>query len=213
METSYTVQSYRASIIRDVIFLILGVILVIYQSAIIENCVRFVGAAVVLVSGISAYKLIRMKVDKSQSIIWVGVVAALLFGLFIFFMPQVFTGFLAVLFGLLLLWGGVLQLITLIKALKWTSFNFVSFFFPLLNIAIGVAMVFASEGFLDSSMWLVGVAMIFYAITDFATQYSMYKKYGEIEIQEKQKVTERQDAEVVEAEIIDDAIDSTNEQN
>ena len=97
-------------------------------------------------------------------------------------MPQVFTGFLAVLFGILLLWGGVLQLITLIRALKWTSFNFVSFFFPLLNIAIGIAMVFATQSFIDNSMWLIGLAMIFYAITDFATQYSMYKKYGELEI-------------------------------
>lgn len=205
MKTIYSVQSYRASIIRDAIFLILGLVLAIYQSAIIENCVRFVGAAVVLVSGISAYKLIRMKVDKSQSVIWVGVVAALLFGLFIFFVPHVFTGFLAVLFGLLLLWGGVLQLITLIKALKWTSFNFVSFFFPLLNIAIGVAMVFATESFLNSSMWLVGLAMIFYAITDFVTQYSMYRKYGEMEIKEDSEKADQNGDEVVEAEIVEDA--------
>lgn len=182
MKTIYSIQSYRASIVRDAIFFILGLILAIYQSAIIENCVRFVGAAIVLVAGISAYKLIKMNVSKSQSVIWIGVVAALLFGLFIFFMPQVFTGFLAVLFGILLLWGGVLQLITLIRALKWTSFNFVSFFFPLLNIAIGIAMVFATQSFIDNSMWLIGLAMIFYAITDFATQYSMYKKYGELEI-------------------------------
>ena len=182
MKTIYSIQSYRASIVRDAIFFILGLILAIYQSAIIENCVRFVGAAIVSVAGISAYKLIKMNVSKSQSVIWIGVVAALLFGLFIFFMPQVFTGFLAVLFGILLLWGGVLQLITLIRALKWTSFNFVSFFFPLLNIAIGIAMVFATQSFIDNSMWLIGLAMIFYAITDFATQYSMYKKYGELEI-------------------------------
>lgn len=212
MKTIYSVQSYRASIIRDAIFLILGLVLAIYQSAIIENCVRFVGAAVVLVSGISAYKLIRMKVDKSQSVIWVGVVAALLFGLFIFFVPHVFTGFLAVLFGLLLLWGGVLQLITLIKALKWTSFNFVSFFFPLLNIAIGVAMVFATESFLNSSMWLVGLAMIFYAITDFVTQYSMYRKYGEMEIKEGSEKADQNGDEVVEAEIVEDApVDSDKE--
>lgn len=212
MKTIYSIQSYRASIIRDAIFLILGLVLAIYQSAIIENCVRFVGAAVVLVSGISAYKLIRMKVDKSQSIIWVGVVAALLFGLFIFFVPQVFTGFLAVLFGLLLLWGGVLQLITLIKALKWTSFNFVSFFFPLLNIAIGVAMVFATESFLNSSMWLVGLAMIFYAITDFVTQYSMYKKYGEVEIKDGNENVAQKGDEVVEAEIIEDAPVESNKE-
>lgn len=182
MKTIYSIQTYRASIVRDAIFFILGLILAIYQSAIIENCVRFVGAAIVLVAGISAYKLIKMNVSKSQSVIWIGIVAALLFGLFIFFMPQVFTGFLAVLFGILLLWGGALQLITLIRALKWTSFNFVSFFFPLLNIAIGIAMVFATQSFIDNSMWLIGLAMIFYAITDFATQYSMYKKYGELEI-------------------------------
>ena len=191
MKTIYSIQSYRASIVRDAIFFILGLVLAIYQSAIIENCVRFVGATIVLVAGISAYKLIKMNVSSSQSVIWVGVVAALLFGLFIFFMPQVFTGFLAVLFGLLLLWGGALQLITLIKALKWTSFNFVSFFFPLLNIAIGVAMVFATESFIDNSMWLIGLAMIFYAITDFATQYSMYKKYGELEVRAEDKNTKQ----------------------
>ncbi len=212
MKTIYSVQSYRASIIRDAIFLILGLVLAIYQSTIIENCVRFVGAAVILVSGISAYKLIRMKVDKSQSVIWVGVVAALLFGLFIFFVPHVFTGFLAVLFGLLLLWGGVLQLITLIKALKWTSFNFVSFFFPLLNIAIGVAMVFATESFLNSSMWLVGLAMIFYAITDFVTQYSMYRKYGEMEIKEGSENADQNGDEVVEAEIVEDAPVESNKE-
>lgn len=208
MKTIYSVQSYRASIIRDAVFLILGLILAIYQSAIIENCVRFVGAAVVLVSGISAYKLIKMNVNKSQSIIWIGVVAALLFGLFIFFMPQVFTGFLAVLFGLLLLWGGALQLITLIRALKWTSFNFVSFFFPLLNIAIGVAMVFATQSFLDKSMWLVGLAMIFYAITDFATQFSMYKKYGEMTV--KQGETTKESVKpAVDEKVIDNAVEST----
>ena len=43
-------------------------------------------------------------------------------------------------------------------------------------------MVFATQSFIDNSMWLIGLAMIFYAITDFATQYSMYKKYGELEI-------------------------------
>lgn len=180
----------------------------IYQSAIIENCVRFVGAAIVLVSGISAYKLIKMNVNKSQSIIWIGVVAALLFGLFIFFMPQVFTGFLAVLFGLLLLWGGTLQLITLIKALKWTSFNFVSFFFPLLNVAIGVAMVFATQSFIDSSMWLVGLAMIFYAVTDFVTQYSMYKKYGELEVQQAESSKTAAKPEVIE-QTVDSSVEST----
>ena len=208
MKTIYSVQSYRASIIRDAVFLILGLILAIYQSAIIENCVRFVGAAVVLVSGISAYKLIKMNVNKSQSIIWIGVVAALLFGLFIFFMPQVFTGFLAVLFGLLLLWGGALQLITLIRALKWTSFNFVSFFFPLLNIAIGVAMVFATQSFLDSSMWLVGLAMIFYAVTDFATQFSMYRKYGEMTVKQGESTNEGVKP-VVDEKVIDNAVEST----
>ena len=87
MKTIYSIQTYRASIVRDAIFFILGLILAIYQSAIIENCVRFVGAAIVLVAGISAYKLIKMNVSKSQSVIWIGIVAALLFGLFIFFMP------------------------------------------------------------------------------------------------------------------------------
>ena len=207
MKTIYSIQSYQTSIIRDLIFLVLGVILAIYQSAIIENCVRFVGAAVMLVSGISAFKVFRIKDEKSKSFIWVGVVFALLFGLFIFFMPQLFTGFLAILFGLLLLWGGVLQLITLVKALKWTTFNFVSFFVPLLNIAIGVAMVFATESFLDSSMWLIGLAMIFYAVTDFVTQYSMYKKYGEMEIVAAEK---KPDANNSEQEVDEEIIDETD---
>ena len=207
MKTIYSVQSYRASIVRDLIFLVLGIILVIYQSAVIENCVRFVGVAVMLVSGISAFKVFQIKDEKSKTFIWVGVVFALLFGLFIFFMPHLFTGFLAILFGLLLLWGGVLQLITLIKALKWTTFNFVSFFVPLLNIAIGVAMVFATESFLDSSMWLIGLAMIFYAVTDFVTQYSMYKKYGDMEIVAAEK---KSDANNSEQEVDEEIIDETD---
>ena len=100
-----------------------------------------------------------------------------------------------------------MQLITLIKALKWTTFNFVSFFVPLLNIAIGVAMVFATESFLDSSMWLIGLAMIFYAVTDFVTQYSMYKKYGEMEIIAAEK---KPDANNSEQEVDEEIIDETD---
>ncbi len=183
MKTIYSVQNYRTSIVRDLIFLILGVVLIIFQSDVAIGIVRFLGAAIIVVSIVSAIRILRVKMESGKGIVWAGIAIGFLFGLFILFFPDIFTEYVAILLGLLLIWGGALQLVTLIRALKWTSFNFVSFFFPLVSIALGVATVIKTKAMLDSLMWLVGIFMIFYALTDAITQYQMYKMYGKMEVQ------------------------------
>ena len=69
-------------------------------------------------------------------------------------------------------------------------------------------MVFATQSFLDSSMWLVGLAMIFYAVTDFATKFSMYKKYGEMTVKQGESTKESVES-VVDEKVVDNAVESS----
>ena len=157
----------RNKILFSVVFLILGILLVIWprQSAAI-GC-RMIGAAVLVYGIITVIHYFTKKDTVPKLLLFTGIVIAVI-GLSILAFPDWLLKFIPKLAGVIILIDGAANLVenmTLGKQnyKKW----WLSLIFAILTIAVGLALIIKPLGAIKLIFILIGASMIFDAVTSF----------------------------------------------
>lgn len=156
----------KNKLLSSIVFLILGVLLLIAPTAMMDTFVRIIGG-VLLVGALVrliAY-FVTKKEDRVPLSLILGVAAAAI-GLFFVIAPGVVTGILAYVFGAILILNSLLDLVI---AVRLPSGKLAAVLLALLGLVLGVLIVVNPHQFASFITRLIGAALIFESVVGVVT--------------------------------------------
>ncbi len=182
---------FQSAIFRSLCAIIVGVLLIQYGGDMLHWLTIVIGAiffATGLVSFI-VYHYTKKRFEETQAIFdqdgneisrsvlsfpIVGI-GSMILGAILFFMPNDFNKGIVIVLGLVLVLGGLNQIVSLAKATKFAHVPFLFWIFPLVIFGIGVYSVFNAGSTIDIVMKLIGWCMIFYGLVECIDSLKIYQ--------------------------------------
>ena len=192
MQIIYTSGNYKRTIVKSIVAIVLGLVLVLWPTEVLNYTVKIIGA-VFCVTGIISF-LVSMRDNGIGSII---------LGILLWSMADFFTNMLMYLLGFILIVAGIGQLVMLTSARKFGHIAPLSYVYPVIILLAGL-IVFANPfSAKEGIITFFGAVTIFYGITDLINHYKvnqLRKETHETEQQQKMGGGEIEDAEYEEIE-------------
>jgi len=167
MQIIFTSTSYKRTVVKSIVAIVLGLILVIWPTEVLNNIVKIIGG-VFFVAGLVSFLVSYRERDEraAMGLTSFNGFGSMLLGVLLFFMADFFTSMLMYLLGFLLAVAGVGQLVMLISARRLGMQSLVVYIFPVLLLIAGVVVFVNPFQAKESIITLFGVMSIFYGITD-----------------------------------------------
>lgn len=156
------------SILRGLFAVAFGILLVAWPLDTVGIIVKVVAAFLVVVGVISLFLAAKLKQSNGAVpiVMFSSAVATLLFGVLVFLFPKFFVGFIAFLFGALILIAGLGQLANLYYSSKHTKLSGGYYIAPILITLCGI-MLFFFPGLSSEVLTKVfGYTTIVYGLSD-----------------------------------------------
>ena len=191
-------------IIRSVIALLLGLAFVIWPDIAVNASVRVLGAAMILVGGISL-GINYLGKERLGAMFAVSGIIAVVFGIILLAFPDFFVELQGYLFGALMIFFSIGQIVMLLTAGKFTKVKFTFYVVPILLFIGGVALLAKPYKTIEALFVMFGIALIVYAIYEFIVALRFRKVFKENEKEAIEAAAEEAEAEVLESKPLDEA--------
>lgn len=192
MRIVYSKTTYRNSLYRALIAIVIGIVLVVWPNVALKSIVMFIGA-LFLITGIMAFitSYRRQQAEQhSDGLLSLNGIGSIVLGLLLISIPLFFTAMLMVLLGCVLILAAIAQLATLSAARQLGYISPMNYFFPVVILLAGLVVVFKPWGSAAYVVIILGVAAIFYGVTDLISQYYLRKLRKQAENEEQKKKLE-----------------------
>ena len=192
-------------IIRSIVALLLGLAIVIWPDIAVAAAVRALGAVMVLVGGISLAINFAGKERLGSLYAFTGIIAVL-FGIVLLVFPDFFVKLLSYLFGVLMIFFSIGEIVNLISIGKNTKFKFAFYIIPILIFILGIVLLTNPFEVVKTLFVVFGIALIVYAIFELVVALKFRKAYKAIKEEEAlaEAETVAEDAEIIESKPADD---------
>jgi uncharacterized membrane protein HdeD (DUF308 family) len=118
-----------------------------------------------LISLITYFTVNRAKHPEVQYLL--AGIGSLLFGIVLVSVPSFFVSVLMYILGIILILGGVEQVVTLVRAKKRTTVPIAFFIIPVLIVIAGVVVLFNPFKVAETLFIIIGIACLIYSVTEF----------------------------------------------
>ena len=192
-------------IIRSIVALLLGLAIVIWPDIAVAAAVRALGAVMVLVGGISLAINFAGKERLGSLYAFTGIIAVL-FGIVLLVFPDFFVKLLSYLFGVLMIFFSIGEIVNLISIGKNTKVKFAFYIIPILIFILGIVLLTNPFEVVKTLFVVFGIALIVYAIFELVVALKFRKAYKAIKEEEAlaEAETVAEDAEIIESKPADD---------
>ena len=192
-------------IIRSIVALLLGLAIVIWPDIAVAAAVRALGAVMVLVGGISLAINFAGKERLGSLYAFTGIIAVL-FGIVLLVFPDFFVKLLSYLFGVLMIFFSIGEIVNLISIGKNTKVKFAFYIIPILIFILGIVLLTNPFEVVKTLFVVFGIALIVYAIFELVVALKFRKAYKAIKEEEAlaEAETVAEDAEIIESKPVDD---------
>ena len=204
MQIIYTSGNYKRTVVKSIVAIVLGLVLVLWPTEVLNYTVKIIGA-VFCVTGIISF-LVSMRDQDERSargLTSFNGIGSIVLGILLWSMADFFTNMLMYLLGFILIVAGIGQLVMLTSARKFGQIASLSYVYPVIILLAGL-VVFANPFEAKTSIiQFFGAVTIFYGITDLINHYKvnqLRKETQEAEQQQKMGGGEIEDAEYEEIE-------------
>ena len=155
-------------IIRAISAVVLGALLVLCPQNAISFVVITIGI-LFIVPGLLALinYFASNKANRPEMPFLFAGIGSLLFGVVLVAIPQFFVSVLMYVLGIILIIGGIEQIIVLIRARKNATVSFAFYLIPLLILAAGILVLFNPFKTAETLFILIGIACFIYGIMEF----------------------------------------------
>ena len=187
-------------IIRSIVALLLGLAIVIWPDIAVAAAVRALGAVMVLVGGISLAINFAGKERLGSLYAFTGIIAVL-FGIVLLVFPDFFVKLLSYLFGVLMIFFSIGEIVNLISIGKNTKVKFTFYIIPILIFILGIVLLTNPFEVVKTLFVVFGIALIVYAIFEMVVALKFRKAYKAIKEEEALAEAEAvaEDAEIIES--------------
>ncbi len=158
-------KTLNYSFVRTVCALVIGLVLVLWPDAASDYIVITIGI-LFMIPGLIG--LINYFAVKSRHTVVRGFpiqsIGSLLFGLWLLIMPAFFADILMFVLGVLLMAGGIQQLVHLVVARRWIEVPGVFYILPVLIVIAGGVILFNPTAARHTTLIMIGIASMVYAL-------------------------------------------------
>ena len=162
-------------LIRMIFALIIGLVIVLWPNTAINYMIITIGVLFLIPSIISGINYLANKSKSGASFPLEGVGSGL-FGLLLIIMPQFFADILTVILGIAVMLGGIQQIMSLMRARRWSKVPFFLFIIPILIFLAGLYVIVNPDDARATGMMVIGISAIVYAIFEIINWISFGKK-------------------------------------
>ena len=179
------------SVIRGICAVVIGFLLVVWPETAILYLVIAIGALFLIPGLVSivSYVMNGRKLRMPFPIVSVG---SSLFGLWLMISPAFFVGILMYVLGVVLVFAGISQIITLLNTRSWTPVATGYFVIPVLVLLAGMVVLLNPFAAATIPFIILGVSCMVYGISDIINRIRFRKKdnYQEVMVEEVTPIEE-----------------------
>jgi uncharacterized membrane protein HdeD (DUF308 family) len=175
MQIVYMTSGFKATLYRDVLALVLGLLLVIWPDVALKYIIMVIGAMFLLIGLIAFFVSRKNHEDRRRSLVPFSGIGSMAFGLLLLSFPSFFTTIFMFILGVLLLFAAVGQLITLATIRRFGTVSSWSYLYAVLILIAGIVVLFNPFTSAETVLMLFGCTAIFYGVTDLFNQYNVRK--------------------------------------
>lgn len=179
------------SVIRGICAVVIGLLLVVWPETAILYLVISIGALFLIPGLVSivSYVMNGRKMRMPFPIVSVG---SSLFGLWLMISPAFFVGILMYVLGVVLVFAGISQIITLLNTRSWTPVATGYFVIPVLVLLAGMVVLLNPFAAATIPFIILGVSCMVYGISDIINRIRFRKKdnYQEVVVEEVTPIEE-----------------------
>jgi uncharacterized membrane protein HdeD (DUF308 family) len=165
-------SSFKRSFTMAVVAIALGVVLVAWPGRVLDYMVKVIGATFCVV-GIVSLLLSSRERSRSGGMFPASGVGSIVLGVVLWLMSGLFTDVLIYLLGFMLLVAGVGQLALLVMARRVARVPAISYFFPLVTLAVGVLVLANPFEAKETIVMVFGVTSIFWGVSQLVNHYAI----------------------------------------
>lgn len=178
-------KSLNYAFVGSICALILGVLLVAWPDVAVNYLVITIGVLFLLpgLIGLFTYLAVlnRRKIEAPRPMFPIVALGSALLGIWLILMPAFFVGVLMYVLGVLLVLGGISQLVQLIAARAFMPVPFGVYVVPVLVLAAGITVLFNPFETAEIPFIVLGVSSIVYALMDLFRLLRFRRKKSQIE--------------------------------
>ena len=179
------------SVIRGICAVVIGLLLVVWPETAILYLVIAIGALFLIPGLVSivSYVMNGRKLRMPFPIVSVG---SSLFGLWLMISPAFFVGIVMYVLGVVLVFAGISQIITLLNTRSWTPVATGYFVIPVLVLLAGMVVLLNPFAAATIPFIILGVSCMVYGISDIINRIRFRKKdnYQEVVVEEVTPIEE-----------------------
>ncbi len=189
----FSVFSYRTYFYRSIAALIVGVIMLFVPNDTLHTLVMLIGAFILLAGIGTAISAYRSNHNLFLSLGGVAALVSVVLGIVLISRPDVFVNMVVVLFGILLLFVGLLQIINVANMRR--DINHPRFYIAggLLPLIVGLVFLLFPQKIISFIGVLLGITLILYALNELGLGFRIQKHFKNVK-------TEAEDVDFVEVE-------------
>ncbi|MBR5670458.1 MAG: DUF308 domain-containing protein [Bacteroidales bacterium] len=191
-------------IIRSIIALLLGLAIVIWPDIAVAAAVRAIGAVMILIGGVSLAINFTGK-ERLGSLYAITGVIAVLFGIVLLVFPDFFVKLLSYLFGVMMIFFSIGQIVNLISIGKNVKVKFSFYIIPILIFILGIVLLTNPFEVVKTLFIVFGLALIVYAVFEMVVALKFRKVYKAVKEGEalEEAAEDAVDVEVIESKPLD----------
>jgi uncharacterized membrane protein HdeD (DUF308 family) len=171
-------QAINYFTLRAICAILLGAILLLYPKNAIFFIVITIGVLFIVPGLISLvnYFISERKKRPDMLFLFAGI-GSLLFGVALIAAPHFFVNVLMYLLGIILLLGGIEQLVNLVRVRKRTTVPVAFYVIPLLILIAGILVLFNPFKTAQTIFILIGITCLIYGIMEFVYWLKFKREY------------------------------------
>lgn len=191
-------------IIRSIVALLLGLAIVIWPDIAVAAAVRALGAVMVLVGGVSLVINFAGK-ERLGSLYAITGMIAVLFGIVLLVFPDFFVKLLSYLFGVLMIFFSIGEIVNLLSIGKNTKVKFAFYIVPILIFILGIVLLTNPFEVVKTLFIVFGLALIVYAIFEMVVALKFRKAYKALQAEEalEEAAATAEDAVIIDSKPLD----------
>ena len=180
-------NSINYAVVRSVCAIVIGVLLVVWPDVAINYLVISIGVLFLLpgLYGLFSYFALARKQEGQQIRVGFPLIAlgSTLFGFWLMISPAFFVGILMYILGVLLVFGGLSQLMNFITLRSVAPLPFAVYIIPTLILAAGIVVLFDPFEAATIPFIILGIAGIVYGSTEIIRMMKCRKRLRELGIE------------------------------
>lgn len=142
--------------------LVIGILLVVWPTLAVNYLVITIGVLFLLSGLVGIFSFFFAGGVISP----IGSLGSAILGIWLIVTPEFFVKILVIVLGVLLLLGGLNQLVRLVSVRRFVHIPVIMYVFPILIMASGVVVCFDPFGVLQAAFIMLGISFIVYSLTD-----------------------------------------------